>query len=60
MRDGAAFLVKVFGRFCLRRLGIRPTRSGSTLTKALSASWNVNGWSETGLALGIMIVLCAA
>jgi hypothetical protein len=37
----------------LRRLEVRPRRSGSTLTIALSASWNVSGWSETGLAFGM-------
>ena len=39
----------------LRRLGVIPTLSGSTLTMALRASWNVNGWSDTGLAFGTVI-----
>ena len=36
-----------------RRLEVMPTLSGSTLTIALSASWKLSGWSETGLAFGI-------
>lgn len=47
---------KSFVPFCLpRRSGPSPTQSGSTLTKALRASWNVNGWSETGFALAILV-----
>src|SRR5208282_5707338 len=32
-----------------------PTLSGSTPTMALSASWNFSGWSEMGLAFGILL-----
>jgi hypothetical protein len=35
------------------------TKSGSTRTKCLSASWNVSGWSEMGLASGIAYLDCA-
>src|SRR6266849_5727413 len=31
-----------------------PTFSGSTLTMALSASWNVSGCNETGFAFGMI------
>src|ERR1700683_508830 len=37
----------------LRRLGVRPTRSGSTAISALSDSWNVSGCSDIGLAFAI-------
>ena len=40
-------------RRVFRRFGVRPTLSGSTRTKCFSASWNVSGCSETGLALGM-------
>ena len=40
------------GRFGFGRI---PTFSGSTLTRALSASWKLNGWSETGFALAIPV-----
>jgi hypothetical protein len=41
-----------FRRFCWC-FEVIPTFSGSTLTKALGASWNVNGCSDTGFALGM-------
>jgi hypothetical protein len=41
--------------FFLRRLGVIPTLSGSTLIRALSASSNVNGCNETGLAFGMVL-----
>ncbi len=37
----------------LRRFGVRPTRSGSTSIRALTASWNVSGCNETGFAFGM-------
>ena len=43
----------------LRRSGVIPTLTGSTRTKCLSASWNVSGWSEIGLAFGIAHLGCA-
>ncbi|MDO8432734.1 MAG: hypothetical protein Q7S58_10045 [Candidatus Binatus sp.] len=43
----------------LRRLELMPTLSGSTPTKALIASWNVNGCNETGFAFGMTSHLIA-
>ena len=41
-------------RFRLRRLGVRPTLSGSTEMRALRASSKFNGCNDTGLAFGIL------
>src|SRR5258708_40376275 len=38
-----------------RRLGIRPTRSGSISTNALTDSWNVSGRSEIVFAFRILL-----
>lgn len=39
--------------FPLRRLGVRPTRSGLTEMRALTASLKLNGCRDTGFAFGI-------
>src|SRR5271166_4186663 len=48
------FFMRFFFSFNLRRLEVMPTLSGSIRTKCLRASWNVSGWSEMGLAFGIV------
>ena len=54
-RDGLDCSFRFVARVRLtRRLGVIPTLSGSTLTKALSDSWNVNGCNDTGFALGMI------